>query len=105
FLDRPLPRCVLPSFPTRRSSDLAGISATRVRKVIMVCRTYPIRVQNPSKGTSGFMVSEISWEEIAKRSGYSVSQLKEAEKTTTRSEEQTSELQSRFDLVCRLLLE
>ena len=61
----------------------AGISARRVRKVIMVCRTYPIRVQNPSKGTSGSMTSEISWEEIARRSGYSVSELREAEKTTT----------------------
>src|SRR5207249_7142147 len=29
----------------------------------------------------------------------------EARKTTSRSEEHTSELQSRFDLVCRLLLE
>src|SRR5581483_1380520 len=31
----------------------AGISPSRVRKTIMVCRTYPIRVQNPSNGTSG----------------------------------------------------
>ena len=61
----------------------AGISATRVRKVIMVCRTYPIRVQDPKKGTSGFMSREISWEEIAERSGYLVGDLKEAEKTTT----------------------
>src|SRR5207302_5989462 len=61
----------------------AGISPSRVRKVIMVCRTYPIRVQDPKKGTSGFMSREISWEEIAERSGYLVSDLKEAEKTTT----------------------
>jgi len=61
----------------------AGISATRVRKVIMVCRTYPIRVQDPKKGTSGFMSREISWEETAERSGYLVGDLKEAEKTTT----------------------
>lgn len=61
----------------------AGISATRVRKVVMVCRTYPIRVQNPKHGTSGPMSAEITWEEVARRSGYNVDQLKEAEKTTT----------------------
>ena len=61
----------------------AGISPTRVRKVIMVCRTYPIRVQDGSKGTSGPMTSEITWEEVAARSGYSVAELKEAELTTT----------------------
>jgi adenylosuccinate synthase len=61
----------------------AGISATRVRKVIMVCRTYPIRVQNPDGGTSGFMSVELAWEEVARRSGYSEAELKEAEKTTT----------------------
>jgi len=61
----------------------AGISATRVRKVIMVCRTYPIRVQNPAHGTSGPMTAEITWEEVAERSRYEVSELKEAEKTTT----------------------
>ena len=31
----------------------AGISPSRVRKVVIVCRTYPIRVQNPGGGTSG----------------------------------------------------
>src|SRR5262245_50940492 len=35
----------------------AGISPSRVRKVVMVCRTYPIRVQNPEANgaTSGPM--------------------------------------------------
>jgi adenylosuccinate synthase len=31
----------------------AGISPRRVRKIIMVTRTYPIRVKNPEGGTSG----------------------------------------------------
>src|SRR6185437_9765575 len=31
----------------------AGISPNRVQRVVMVCRTYPIRVQNATKGTSG----------------------------------------------------
>ena len=61
----------------------AGISPSRVRKVIMVCRTYPIRVQNPPGGTSGFLSQEISWNAVAERSGISPSQFKKSEKTST----------------------
>jgi len=61
----------------------AGISPNRVQRVVMVCRTYPIRVQNASKGTSGFMSRELEWEEIARRSGYAAELLREAERTTT----------------------
>jgi len=57
----------------------AGIPPTRVRKVVMVCRTYPIRVG----GASGPMGTEISWDEVSQRSGLDVSQIKEAELTTT----------------------
>ena len=60
----------------------AGISPTRVRKIIMVCRTYPIRVESPEKETSG-PLRDISWEEIARRSDYSANRLRQAEKTTT----------------------
>jgi adenylosuccinate synthase len=49
----------------------AGISPSRVRKVIMVCRTYPIRVGSPSKEmTSGYMSNEIRWSEIERRAGF-----------------------------------
>src|SRR5699024_12459189 len=85
---------VLPSFPTRRSSDL--ISALYH---YFTCRTYkitaddtyiylkkdgisPIHMPIHKSEIKGMLV-EIPW----------------------RSEEHTSELQSRFDLVCRLLLE
>jgi adenylosuccinate synthase len=57
----------------------AGIAPSRVRKIIMVCRTYPIRVQ----GRSGGIGSEISWAEISRRSGISVAQLRRAERTST----------------------
>jgi adenylosuccinate synthase len=60
----------------------AGISPNRVRKVIMVCRTYPIRVQSPEDETSG-PLRDISWEEIARRSGLKADKLRAAEKTTT----------------------
>jgi len=61
----------------------AGISPRMVRKIIMVCRTYPIRVQNPKDGTSGPMGKEISWDEVAERSGIPSEELKKAEKTST----------------------
>jgi adenylosuccinate synthase len=50
----------------------AGISPGRVRKVVMVCRTYPIRVGNPpgqAGNTSGPMSQELTFREIARRSG------------------------------------
>lgn len=61
----------------------AGISTSRVRKVIMVCRTYPIRVQSPESSTSGYLSQEISWETVAKRSGVELSQLLTTERTST----------------------
>jgi adenylosuccinate synthase len=57
----------------------AGIAPSRVRKAIMVCRTYPIRVGGPS----GEMGKELQWDEIAARSGIDVGELKEREITTT----------------------
>ncbi len=57
----------------------AGIPPARVRKTMMVCRTYPIRVGGPSGPMSG----EISWEVIADRSGIPLAELIETEKTTT----------------------
>ncbi len=60
----------------------AGIPPNRVRKVVMVCRTYPIRVGNPKGNTSG-PLRDISWEEIARRSGYNANRLRVSERTTT----------------------
>lgn len=58
----------------------AGISPRRIRKVIMVTRTYPIRVG----GNSGpFSSTEISMATIAERSGKDVNELINREKTTT----------------------
>lgn len=61
----------------------AGISPSRVRKVIMVVRSYPIRVQDPSKSTSGPMSQELTWREISLRSGVALSELQSKEKTST----------------------
>src|SRR5699024_12561825 len=74
----------LHSFPTRRSSDLwnhfhqvAEIHTGRPKVVCQSCLTLLDHPHHKSNGTSAM----------------------------GRSEEHTSELQSRFDLVCRLLLE
>jgi adenylosuccinate synthase len=61
----------------------AGIAPSRVRRIIMVCRTYPIRVQNPAGSTSGPMSRELKWKEISQRSGIPLTELLAAEKTTT----------------------
>ena len=53
----------------------AGIAPNRVRKVIMVTRTYPIRVG----GTSGPMMNEIDAQTIAARSGVAIEAIQKTE--------------------------
>lgn len=59
----------------------AGIGPRRLRRVIIVARTYPIRVKNPdTEGlTSGFMSQEISYEELAERSGVPLEEIQQTE--------------------------
>lgn len=63
----------------------AGISPTRVRRVIMVIRTHPIRVGNPDNGkdTSGYLKHETSWDEIARSAGLPIDDLVKTEITST----------------------
>jgi adenylosuccinate synthase len=62
----------------------AGISARHVRRVVMVCRTYPIRVGDTDTGmTSGPMSAPINLKVIAERSGIPLSELKKTERTST----------------------
>ena len=58
----------------------AGIPPQRVRRVVMVCRTYPIRVQSPEGATSGYMSQELSWETLSERSGVPLDELLQVEK-------------------------
>ena len=60
----------------------AGISPRRVRKLVMTCRPYPIRVQNPPGGTSG-PLNEIGWDTVSARSHVPIETLKATEKTST----------------------
>ncbi|HEX5434799.1 MAG TPA: adenylosuccinate synthetase [Candidatus Angelobacter sp.] len=79
------------SYPhvTSRDTTVAGclseaaIPQNRVRKIVIVCRGYPIRVESPSKATSGPMSREISWQEIGQRSGVDPQELEALEKTST----------------------
>ncbi|MEM6108472.1 adenylosuccinate synthetase [Mycobacterium sp. 050272] len=59
----------------------AGIGPHRLRRVVMVVRTYPIRVGNSATGaTSGPMSQEIDWSVISERSGLPVEALQGAER-------------------------
>jgi len=58
----------------------AGIAPGRVRRVIAVFRTYPIRVGGPSGALEG---GEIDHAEIARRSGIPEEELRSREVTTT----------------------
>lgn len=70
----------------------AGIGPHRLRRVVMVLRTYPIRVGNPSESTSGYMSQEIDWDVIAERSGLEEATLREVEKgSVSRSRRRVSE--------------
>jgi len=56
----------------------AGIGLSRVRRVIMVVRSYPIRVQGPS----GPIGKEVDWSDISRRSGLPEAELRVSEKSS-----------------------
>lgn len=59
----------------------AGIGPHRLRRVVMVLRTYPIRVGNAATGaTSGPMSQEIDWDVIAERSTIPEDELRKVER-------------------------
>ena len=58
----------------------AGIAPSRVRRIIMVVRSYPIRVHGKESGPMG---RQISWAEVARRSGQNVRRLRKQEHTST----------------------
>src|SRR5207247_7987889 len=98
--DPPTPARVLPPFPTRRSSDLivladeptGNLDSTNGRHLMDLLRHI-----NHARGTTIVLVTHDA--ELAAAADARLI-LRDG-----RSEEHTSELQSRVDLVCRLLLE
>src|SRR5206468_6313134 len=94
-----------PSFPTRRSSDLGSVSRQCPMQVAHLVVGSKNRWRNrdcrQTKLADGCRFSEsVPFHPAMRRST-----LYRAETRRKRSEEHTSELQSRSDLACRLLLE
>src|SRR5207302_11014450 len=84
----------LHSFPTRRSSDLQLVEGTRGLISLFSARQAPA----PGKFPAALFPSELP-------QGADYDKFIGTVKSNERSEEHTSELQSRENLVCRLLLE
>src|SRR5699024_12397428 len=99
-----LPLQYLHSFPTRRSSDLEADSFLKdADENYEVTRpeyqTFFADGTRPSEWVGDVPTKDEIIEALVEQDKYIQSF------STSRSEEHTSELQSRFDLVCRLLLE
>src|SRR5690349_23242774 len=84
YLSRAAPHNELTSFPTRRSSDLDRLGKNHFFKSFLT--TWPRSITNWTFSSN-------------------VMSVRGSPVTAIRSEEHTSELQSRRDLVCRLLFE
>src|SRR5699024_12650444 len=78
YFQRSRPNIIRPSFPTRRSSDLSRTSPAS--------KSFSSPIISPPAVTILYITHYCQYKII-------------------RSEEHTSELQSRFDIVCRLVLE
>src|SRR5207249_5667677 len=97
------------SFPTRRSSDLdagAPHAAPLWLQVLVVPRQISLQPVTPVAR----LVDAVVLARVDHQLGFHAEASERLihllrERSGTRSEEHTSELQSRFDLVCRLLLE
>src|SRR5690606_41213484 len=89
-------------FPTRRSSDLEAGILRRIRDEAVV--GYEGLLQD-EQGRSFLVMGFIDGPSLAERAQSRPLSTEEAMRLLDRSEEHTSELQSRENLVCRLLLE
>src|SRR5699024_12292521 len=96
---------VPPPFPTRRSSDLAAPDPAAAMTVVREAERELARVPSCEPCSMGYLTTAATATARAGQLPRARSFLAEAERISGmwRSEEHTSELQSRFDLVCRLL--
>src|SRR5690606_40073885 len=91
------PHPVSSLFPTRRSSDLAACGQAGMFVMHDVLEMVPARWQSMTPRTTSSL--------NPKSSPLMISRFMPLPRLACRSEEHTSELQSRENLVCRLLLE
>jgi adenylosuccinate synthase len=62
----------------------SGVAPHRLRRCILVCRTYPIRVESPSsENSSGPMSIELKWSEVERRAEVPRGRLERSERTST----------------------
>src|SRR5207302_10161214 len=95
----------LQSFPTRRSSDLIRVTSSRVFSPVRT--RYVTDTQSGACPASAATVRSITSTSVSSRGAMNSNEmlgLLRASMSAIRSEEHTSELQSRENLVCRLLL-
>src|SRR5690606_40348445 len=101
FISSYVHHLALPSFPTRRSSDLDFDGALYLDNTLLAQEGSPSPVSGRNWRSLGSAVVALNdagqWAMRAQLDGDTSSDI--------RSEEHTSELQSRENLVCRLLLE
>src|SRR5690606_40914330 len=97
-----VPRHLHP-FPTRRSSDLGASQHLLTRALV---EAPPLLLRDGGVIADGYDAELDELRRLDSDAASFLSELEARERTTTgRSEEHTSELQSRENLVCRLLLE
>src|SRR5207249_9190013 len=84
------------------AEDEAVILSKAVGRPVRVQWMRPDDLQWSTQSPAGFSNIQIGWDAAGRITGYQADHYMPA--MQDRSEEHTSELQSRFDLVCRLLL-
>src|SRR5207247_11117426 len=102
---QPTPPRPPPSFPTRRSSDLEIIFWRHGRSLPYGDGVTFSALAEMVKAQLGILETDSAEDAAAKLRASLADLVPEGERAWIRSEEHTSELQSRVDLVCRLLLE
>src|SRR5207248_10089074 len=104
ILRPPLSHCYRHSFPTRRSSDLE-LEDFSLAAATQGSDALGEAVVTLSQGSHVVVGRAMALDVIEAAANAYVSALNWLEGPHPRSEEHTSELQSPYDLVCRLLLE